>query len=210
MWAALKSPLLMGNDLRVLSAKSLSILNNPAVIAVSQDSLGKPPIRISRNLNVAKDKYGMGETQVWSGYLHGGDQVVVFLNAANEDLKIDAELEDIFVADGAGGSAPQVHVKWDVYDLWANRMDDATAQKVLDSPHGTISKTLAEVNWYNSTEIPYSSGVKAGDERVIGKKIGSVEAKGVLSATVKKHSVEMYRLRSQKPLKRYHVRKDEL
>jgi alpha-galactosidase len=210
MWAALKSPLLMGNDLRILSAKSLSILNNPAVIAISQDPLGKPPIRISRNLNVAKDKYGMGETQVWSGYLSGGDQVVVFLNAASEDLDISAELEEIFVADGAGGSAPQVHVKWDVYDLWANRMEEATAQKILASPHGTASKTLAEVNWYNSTATPYAQGVKAGDERVIGRKIGSVGANGILSASVKKRSIEIYRLRSQQPMKRYHVRKDEL
>ena len=35
MWAALKSPLLIGADLRELSTQTLSILNNPAVIAVS-------------------------------------------------------------------------------------------------------------------------------------------------------------------------------
>jgi alpha-galactosidase len=64
MWAALKSPLLIGADLRELSAQTLSILNNPAVIAVNQDPLGKSAHRISRNLNVPKDKYGQGGTQV--------------------------------------------------------------------------------------------------------------------------------------------------
>jgi alpha-galactosidase len=97
LWAALKSPLLMGNDLRSLSARSLTILNNPAVIAVSQDPEGRSVTRIRRDMNVAKDKYGVGEIQVWSGSLYGGDQVVILLNAAGEDQKISASLEEIFL-----------------------------------------------------------------------------------------------------------------
>jgi alpha-galactosidase len=97
LWAALKSPLLMGNDLRSLSALSLTILNNPAVIAVSQDPEGRSVTRIRRDINVAKDNYGVGEIQVWSGSLYGGDQVVILLNAAGEDQQISASLEEIFL-----------------------------------------------------------------------------------------------------------------
>ncbi len=40
LWAIAKSPLIMGCDVRNLSATSLSILTNPEVIAVNQDPLG--------------------------------------------------------------------------------------------------------------------------------------------------------------------------
>ena len=60
MWAALKSPLLLGNDLRVMDATTLSIVNNPAIIAISQDPKGRAAMRISRNLTVPKDEFGVG------------------------------------------------------------------------------------------------------------------------------------------------------
>lgn len=56
MWAALKSPLLIGADIRELSPEALSILNNPAVIALSQDPVGRPAKRVFRDQNVLKDR----------------------------------------------------------------------------------------------------------------------------------------------------------
>jgi hypothetical protein len=51
LWALLKAPLLMGADPTNLSTHDLGILTNRAVIAVSQDPLGKPrrKIREARN-----------------------------------------------------------------------------------------------------------------------------------------------------------------
>jgi alpha-galactosidase len=66
MWAAVKSSLLIGADLRHIDARALSILNNPAIIALSQDPLGRSAVQISRNRSVKKDRYGQGETQIWS------------------------------------------------------------------------------------------------------------------------------------------------
>ena len=63
MWAALKFPLIVGHDLRELSPSTLTILNNPAVIAINQDPLGRPAGRIYRNTNVKKDEYGEGESK---------------------------------------------------------------------------------------------------------------------------------------------------
>jgi alpha-galactosidase len=186
----------MGNDLRTLSASSLTILNNPAVIAISQDPEGRSATRIRREMNAAKDKYGVGEIQVWSGSLFGGDQVVILLNAAGEDARISASLEEIFLHDGPEGSAPQVSEEWEVYDLWANRMDDALAQKLLDAPEDKLEKLFKEANWYNSTEIPYKEGLKKRDARLMGKKVGKINPGGSLTAKVKRHSVEMYRLKS--------------
>lgn len=193
MWAALNSPLLMGNDLRKLSASAYTILNNPAVIAVNQDPLGKPCIRIQRNKNVAKDRWGMGETQVWSGRLYGGDKVVVFLNAAGEDVQMSATLEEIFIQET--GKAPQVEETWTAFDLWGNRMANDVAQRILDNPT-TASTIFREVDWYNSTAQSYKDGIEKGDPRLMGKKFAVIKAHGSLSVKVKAHSAEMFRLRN--------------
>ena len=186
----------MGNDLRTLSALSLTILNNPAIIAISQDPEGRSAARVRRDTHVAKDKYGMGEIQVWSGSLFGGDQVVILLNAAGEDSRISASLEEIFLHDGPEGSAPQVLEEWEVYDLWANRMDSALAQKILDAPQDKLEKLFKDANWYNATELSYKEGLKNSDPRLLGKKISRIPPGGTLTATVKRHSAEVFRLRS--------------
>jgi alpha-galactosidase len=210
MWAALKSPLLMGNDLRTLNGPSLTILNNPAIIAISQDPLGRSAQQISRNFNVKKDRWGMGETQVWSGHLSGGDQLVIFFNAADEDVNMEASLEDIFYTDGPNGSADQIHERWEVHDLWANRMSNEVAQRILDATTAGALNILQETNWYNSSTISYKEGLKAQDPRLLGKKIGVVEAEGTLQAKVLRHSVGVFRLRSSDSFKRYTMVKDEL
>jgi alpha-galactosidase len=49
MWSALKSPLLIGTDLRDLTGPALTILNNPAVIAINQDPLSRSAVQILRD-----------------------------------------------------------------------------------------------------------------------------------------------------------------
>ena len=197
MWAALKSPLLIGTDLRSLNAEALTILNNPAVIAVNQDPLGKSVARIARDKNVKKDKYGEGETHIWSGPLYPNDQLLIFLNAADEDLGMSTTLDEVFINDGA-----KSRVQWDMYDLWGNTMDKQTVQGALQ---GDVPNS-----WYNSTELPYKNGLQAGDERLLGKKIG-VAGPGEVKVRVPRHAIKMYRLRSEgAPMGRYSITKDEL
>lgn len=213
MWAAVKSSLLLGNDLRVMDGKALSIVNNPAIIALSQDPLGESAIRVQRDENVPKDKYGVGETHVWSGRLAYGDQVVVFLNAADADLDMKASLEEIFVRDGPGGSAPQAQQAWNVHDLWADRMSDADAESLLKAKDETSRVAIFEsLDWYNATATPYAEGLKKRDPRLLGKKIGAVKAGGILEASVPCHSAKVFRLRSSdnKASKRRLTYKDEL
>jgi alpha-galactosidase len=212
MWAALKSPLLMGHDLRIMSAATLTILNNPAIIAISQDPLGLAVNLARRDTNVKKDKYGMGETHLWTGQLAGGDQAVILFNAADEDIQMIASLEEIFYYEGPEGSAPQVKQTWDVYDLWAERMDLETAQKILDAADDYgYERLLQEANWYNSSAMSYKEGLKAGDSRLLGKKTSTIVADGALSVRVKRHSAEVFRLRNPgEKAARYSMAKDEL
>jgi alpha-galactosidase len=190
MWAALKSPLLLGNDLRKMGPSTLSIINNPAIIAISQDPRGKAIQRVTSDTNVSKDEFGVGEAHVWSGPLANGDQVVIFFNAANEDLDMSASLADIFVMDGPGGSAPQVQQTWAVHDLWGDRMSENDAKAVLDQAPDAFNGA------YNATETPYVQGLANEDPRLFGKKIGEVKARGQIEAHVPRHAARVFRLRS--------------
>merc|ERR1712107_850350 len=76
IWAISASPLIMGNDLRKVSAESKAILLNQQAIAVSQDPLGKMgrrhPLFTSES-----------PTRVWSRPLAGGDVAVGLYNKNN-------------------------------------------------------------------------------------------------------------------------------
>jgi alpha-galactosidase len=197
LWAALKSPLFLGNDLRDMPASALTIINNPAILALSQDPHGRSVTRVRRDtINVTKDEWGVGETHVWSGHLQNGDQVVILLNAAGEDMEMQVSLAEIFIPFGPGGSAPHVKYDWAVHDLWANRMSEAVADAILAADTADKRASfLKQANWYNATEIPYAQGLRDEDPRLFGEKIDVVEAGGVLKAQVEKHSAKVFRLR---------------
>lgn len=197
MWAAVKSPLFLGNDLRDMPAKALTIINNPAIIALSQDPHGRSVTRVRRDTEgVAKDEWGMGETHVWAGQLQNGDQAVILLNFGGEDREISVSLAEIFIPYGPGGSAPHVKYDWAIHDLWANRMPEETAEALLAAKKEADREAiLKKANWYNATETPYAKGLAKGDERLFGEKIGVVEAGGVLKADVKSHAAQVFRLR---------------
>ncbi|KAF7846415.1 hypothetical protein BT93_L4410 [Corymbia citriodora subsp. variegata] len=190
MWAALKSPLLIGADLRELTPRTLTILNNPAVIAVSQDPMGRSVARIRQDFNVKKDRYGQGEIQIWTGPLYPNDQLVVFLNAADEEMTITTDLNEIFVHEGPEGSAPHSKHEWDIYDLWADRMDERQAEKILNGDTQVFQK-----GWFNSTETSYKDALGRRDERLMGVKVAHVgPAQPELSVIVPRHSVKMFRM----------------
>ncbi len=100
------------------------------------------------------DEFGNAETHVWSGALENGDQAVILLNAAGEDVKMVAPLSQIFVANGPGGSAPQVKWSWAVHDLWAQRMSLEIARALLNAADDDArAEIYRKANWYNATEI---------------------------------------------------------
>ncbi|TEA16702.1 Alpha-galactosidase [Colletotrichum sidae] len=198
LWAALKSPLMLGNDLRDMPAEALSIVNNPAIIAISQDPHGRSALRVKRTVggSLVPDEFGVAETQVWSGRLENGDQVVILLNAAGDEVEMSSSLAEIFVADGPGGSAPQVKCKWAVHDLWADRMPTETAAALFNAESDDERvRIFREANWYNATEVPYAVGLEKEDPRLFGKKVGIIEPKGVLKAAVPSHAAKVFRLR---------------
>jgi alpha-galactosidase len=67
------APLIAGNDLRTMSEETKSILTNPEVIAVDQDSLGAQGTLVES---------GPPDRQVWAKPLRDGSRAVVLLNRA--------------------------------------------------------------------------------------------------------------------------------
>lgn len=108
LWAALKSPLLMTNVMTKIDGPTLSILQNTAVLAVSQDPQASSAVRIWRYF------VDDGEIQMHSGPLSGGDQVVLLLNGGSKPRDMNATLNDIFWKNGPQTTASQAKSSWDV------------------------------------------------------------------------------------------------
>jgi alpha-galactosidase len=101
LWCLVKSPLILGNDLRNMTQDTLQILTNDEVIAINQDALG-----IQGRLVSSTTLF-----DVWAGPLEDGSVAVVLFNRNDTHVAdtIVARWEDIGLPAGA---------KATVRDLW--------------------------------------------------------------------------------------------
>jgi alpha-galactosidase len=191
MWAAIKSPLIMGNNLNTISAEDFAILINPAVLAISQDPAGSAIGRMYREQVSDKDRYGYGEIQVWQGRLDNGDHVVAMINAGNTSRTISSSLVDIF---GGLSTSLLAQTSWDLFDVWGNQtvMPTSIAAQVLN---GTMSMSNA-TGYYNATETSFADGLAQNNTLLFGTHVGKVAAGGNIEADVPRHGIAMYRLRN--------------
>lgn len=75
IWSIVAAPLIMGNDMRNVSAASMAILTNPHAIAVDQDPLGQMGLRLENSSSAP--------TQRWARVLANGDVAVALYNKAS-------------------------------------------------------------------------------------------------------------------------------
>jgi alpha-galactosidase len=188
----------MTNVMTKIDPQTLSILQNPAVLTVSQDPMGTSAVRIWRYYVPDKDENSYGEIQLYSGPLAGGDQLVLLLNAGSSDRTMNATLVDIFWEDGPSGTAMQVTQSWDIYDLWGHRMSDETAAAIIDGTvSGTSLPSRLNMTTTGGSKRVYSQVPPSSSKDLMGTKAGTVQASGTVIAEVKAHSVAMFRLRTQ-------------
>ncbi|KAB2063061.1 hypothetical protein ES319_A10G191800v1 [Gossypium barbadense] len=105
IWALMKAPLLIGCDVRNMTAETLEILSNKEVISVNQDSLGVQGRKV----------YVSGEAnclQVWAGPLSGNRLVVAFWNRCSKAATITARWDVL-------GLESSTHVS--IRDLWQHK-----------------------------------------------------------------------------------------
>jgi alpha-galactosidase len=134
----MKSPMIMTDIFAKLDLQTLSSLQDTAVLAVSQDSVGSSVTRCWRYFVSDTDVFGKGEIQLLTGGLSGGDQLVLFFNAGSKDREVS--LAEIFWEDARRGIAHhKCSLGWDIYDLWANPTGNASALAIIN---GTASNPI--------------------------------------------------------------------
>ena len=208
------SPLIMGTDVTTMTPQSLSIYSNAAIIAINQDALGMPAFRVwqspssVQNETYSVDAYTAGLTEFWTRMLDNGDFAVAFVNSGPSPTTMTATMNDVFVdlvTTGNNAPVPQLSQTWDVYDLWANRMSNATAQAIISGNMTMATNATSEANstsslplqTYNSTATTYKDGLKANATALYGVQVSTLAPMGTLSANVPTHGTVVYRLKSQ-------------
>jgi alpha-galactosidase len=120
MWAMLAAPLILGSDPRQLSSAEISMLENPWVIAIDQDSLGAQGTLLVQS----------GSSQVWVKPLADGSRAVALFNTGLTPAQITT------TASGVGLPSAPTYV---LHNLWTNQA--TTKQKwitALVPAHGVV------------------------------------------------------------------------
>ena len=147
LWSLLASPLIMGNDARKIRAASRAILLNKQAIAISQDPLGTPGVRLwppapsrARAHHRAHNEQPR-EHELWARNLTNGD---VAIGLYNKGTAVNASA-GIFTVDlaalGFGASATV-----QVFDCWAGASAGEHRGKYTSPPvahHDTLLLRLS-------------------------------------------------------------------
>ncbi len=121
MWCMMASPLILGNDIRNMSAEVRDILTNREMIAVDQDALGVQGLHLM-------DDDGL---QFWFKPLEGGDWAFVILNATKEDKTYALDWQKFNFTDKevSGLSTHFDTIIYQVYNLWTHKQEGRTTLK---------------------------------------------------------------------------------
>ena len=115
MWAMVAAPLILGSDPRALSSATISMLENPQVIAIDQDSLGVQGSLLSQS----------GSGQVWVRPLANGDRAVALFNRGSGPLQISTTASAV--------GLPQAS-SYKLVNLWTNETTTTTGDISANVP----------------------------------------------------------------------------
>jgi len=85
LWAVLAAPMMLGNDVRIMTRETVAILSNREVIAINQDKLGRQGKRVAQ----------AGDTQVWAKPLADGSLAVAFFNTGTRTTSVAVTWEQL-------------------------------------------------------------------------------------------------------------------
>ncbi|MGA1799786.1 alpha-galactosidase [Sphingomonas sp. 4RDLI-65] len=125
LWAMMAAPLIAGNDVAKMDAKTRAILLNADVIAVDQDPLGMQGRRVRDD----------GDREVWARPLADGSRAVLLLNRGTAAAEIAVAWPEIGYTSGMAS---------DVRDLWSGttrRLREGRFSSMVP-PHGVVMITV--------------------------------------------------------------------
>ncbi|KAI0757206.1 glycoside hydrolase [Daedaleopsis nitida] len=156
MWALVKSPLILGNDVTDMSDDTKTIITNDAIIAVSQDAGSGPANRVwKRTVDEG------GDLQLWSGSLSNNQFVFAVINTSPSNQTVDISLIDVFVDQGRSfGSGT-----FTLYDLWQKDADGKWGLSIGDHS-GSVSVDVAshQTKVYKAIPVSSASQTRAANE----------------------------------------------
>ncbi|KAI0348714.1 alpha-galactosidase [Trametopsis cervina] len=109
MWAILKSPLILGNDVTNMTNETMEIITNTALIAVNQDSNGSPASRLWK-----RPISGGGDLSLWAGGLADNAHVIALLNTSPSNQTLSINFSDVFFDSGTEAQTQS----YTLSDLW--------------------------------------------------------------------------------------------
>jgi alpha-galactosidase len=119
LWAMMASPLIAGNDLRSMSTATQTILKNPALIAINQDTLGLQATQVSND----------GTRRVLAKRLANGDVAVALFNQGGSTTTVSTTAAAI----GKSGTS------FTLSDAWSGATTASTGAISASVPgHGTV------------------------------------------------------------------------
>ncbi|CAE6428342.1 unnamed protein product [Rhizoctonia solani] len=136
MWAAVKSPLILGNDVTDMTSETLEIITNQAVIAVSQDPNGSPANRLWKRTLTD------GDLSLWIGGLVNNSWVIALVNTSPKSQRVNLPFADIFA-----DSSPAIRKsKFRMYDLWAQKSNTPPSWKSVSSQFPSFANSSGATN----------------------------------------------------------------
>ena len=119
MWAMVAAPMILGSDPRTLSPATISMLENPRVIAIDQDPLGVQGSLLAQS----------GSGQVWVKPLANGDRAVALFNRGSSPLQISTTASAV--------GLPQAS-SYRLVDLWTNDTTSTTGDIHANVPSDAV------------------------------------------------------------------------
>ncbi|KAK5171483.1 uncharacterized protein LTR77_004628 [Saxophila tyrrhenica] len=127
VWAALKSPLIIGADLTKISDESLGVLKNEAMVSICKDELGTA-VRYLPTLSEEDS------SQVWAGPLSGERTLILIFNELERSQNFSLALTEV---PGLGGRG-----QYQVTDAWSRRRHDVSGPSMSTSLRSHETKVL--------------------------------------------------------------------
>ena len=143
MWCMMASPLILGNDLRNMSAETKAIITNAEMIAVDQDELGVQGLRHTTVQGL----------EFWFKPLAGGDWAFTILNPTREAVSYDLNWQHFNLID-TEVSRLGTHFDMRVYkirNLWTHQDEGQTL--LADKVWRTIDIPARDVVSYRLTPV---------------------------------------------------------
>ncbi len=139
LWSMMSAPLILSSNVEKLSAQSVAILGNKAVVAIDQDALGRMATLVRRSQSM----------DILFKPLRGGNYVVAVLNRSAAPIQVELHPADLGFASNAG-------CRVDAQDLWSGKHQAGASS--LQAAIATHDTALWKIHPSGSCGKPTRSG----------------------------------------------------